>query len=228
MSRRVVAVALVGMAAVAWACGSSTEEKTVIDPPTSAATKAPPTPEPDAGEAPKDAGGDAATCPPPSVDPARLLAFRGSRAKGGMCTSQAMLEGTVDACVKGLGSCDTWLDDLPNLDCQECLVGNATDAAWAALIVVDGKRSFGNRGGFVQLSGGSAACAKATHDVEACVLEACTCKVGSSVCDKNARAGACKGYVAARDAACSSSTDKAILASLDTNAYAFYAPFCPP
>ncbi len=170
MRRGVGAALVVALLAALWACGSTTEEKTVLDPPSAAASKVPPAPEADAGEAPKDAGVDAAACPPPSVDPAKLLAFRGARAKSGMCGSQAMLEGTVDACVKGIGSCDDWLNDLANLDCQECIVGNATDAAWAPMVFVDAKRSFVNRGGFVQLSGGSAACAKATHDVEACAV----------------------------------------------------------
>jgi hypothetical protein len=227
-----VAVALAIVSAV-FACGGATETKTDLQPPTDKVSKAPDAPVIDAGPdtGPQDSGGgDGAVCPPATVDATRFVAYHAPRAKSGMCTSEAMLESTVDDCIRGIGAmtCDQWLNDVTNLDCDECVITTASDAAWGPLVFIDSKRSFFNRGGAARLAGASDACAKAVHLVEACAQEACTCKVGSTVCDGKARTGPCKSYVTARDAACASASDQAALATVDPTQYAFYAAFCPP
>lgn len=218
------ALAAVGLAV---AC-SSTETKTELVAPTEPVSLAPVAPVVDAGEPAVDSGPDAATCPPPQVNTAAFIPYRRARAKNGMCVSQAMLEGTVDACVKGFSSCNAWLDDIQNLDCVECLVTMNTDAAWGPVVQVGTKRQFYNLGGAAELGGASLACAKAVHALEACVFEACTCKPSSTACDKAARAGACKLVASARDTACVAAADKAAVDAIDKDAYAYFGAFCPP
>ncbi len=227
MRRAPLLAAALGAVALAVAC-SSTETKTELVPPTEPASLAPVPPPVDAGEPPVDAGPDAAVCPPAQVNPAAFIPYRSARAKSGMCVSQAMLEGSVDACVKGFSSCNAWLDDIQNLDCVECLVTMNTDAAWGPVVLVGTKRQFYNLGGAAELGGASLPCAKAVHALEACVFEACTCKPTSSACDKAARAGACRLVAAARDTACVAAPDKAIVGAIDKDAYAYFGAFCPP